>query len=148
MAAACVGVSPAWLRRILARKLQQPLQVVDDRIERTVLVIGRAAKLNAGRSLVRKLLFEFLHQPGFANPRLTAEQHHLAFTRFGLLPAPLQQPQFFGSRPPAASSLFAPPPQSDSAPHLPANSIHRQRAEMPLSVWGPRSWHSNKPCTR
>ena len=41
-------------RRILARKLQQALQVVDDGIQGTVLVIGRAAKLNARYPLVRK----------------------------------------------------------------------------------------------
>ena len=41
------------------------------------------------------LLFEFLHQARFANPRLPAQQDHLAVTRFGLLPAPPQQSQFF-----------------------------------------------------
>ena len=63
-----------------------------------------------------ELLFEFLHQPGFANPRLAAQQHHLACARFGLLPALLQQPEFFALGPPTASSPFAPPPQSGSAP--------------------------------
>jgi hypothetical protein len=51
------------LRRIRAVKLQQPLHVVDNRIEGTVLVIRRATKLDAGRSLLRKLLCKFLHQP-------------------------------------------------------------------------------------
>jgi hypothetical protein len=44
-------------RRILSRKLQQALQVVDDRIERTILVVGRAAKLNARGSFGADVLF-------------------------------------------------------------------------------------------
>ena len=40
------------LRRILSLKLQEPLQVVDDRIEGTVLMIGRAAKLDARAPLL------------------------------------------------------------------------------------------------
>src|SRR2546422_5577279 len=71
---------------IVACKLEQALQVVDDGIQRTVLVIGGAAKLHAGRPLVRKLVFELLDQPGFANPRLPAQEHHLAFTLLGSLP--------------------------------------------------------------
>ena len=89
---------------IFSRKLQEPLQVVDDRIQRTVLVIGGAAKLDAGRAFGADLLFELLHQPGFANPWLATQQHDLACTRFGLLPAPLQQRRVLRSRPPAASS--------------------------------------------
>ena len=61
--------------------------MVDDRIQGTVLVIGRAAKLNARRAFVRDLLFELLHQPGFANARLATQQHHLTCALFGLLPA-------------------------------------------------------------
>src|SRR5262245_8423565 len=81
--------------RILARKLQPVLQVVDDGIQRTVLVIGRAAKLHASRPLVRKLLFEFLHQPGFANARLATEQYHLPSADFRLVPALPQYSQFY-----------------------------------------------------
>ena len=39
------------LRRIVSLKLQEPLQMLNDRIEGTVLVIGRAAKLDAGSAL-------------------------------------------------------------------------------------------------
>src|SRR5437870_311920 len=63
---------------ILSRKLEEALQVIDDRIQRTVLVIGGAAELHAGRFLVLKLVLELLDQPGFANPWLAAQQHHLA----------------------------------------------------------------------
>src|SRR5262245_50872592 len=72
---------------IVARKLQQALQMVDDRIERTVLVIGGAAKLNAGHPLMPKLLFDLLNQPRFANAGFATEQDYLACTLFGLLPA-------------------------------------------------------------
>ena len=41
------------------------------------------------------LLFEFLHQAGFANACLTTEQHDLSCAFFGLRPASLQQPEFF-----------------------------------------------------
>jgi hypothetical protein len=71
-------------------KLQEPLQVLNDRVEGTVLMIGRAVKLDAGHALRHGILFECLHQTGFANPGLTAEQHHLARAFFGLRPAPLQ----------------------------------------------------------
>ena len=46
---------------------------------------------------MRKLVCERLEQPGFANPGLAAQQHHLACTGFGLFPALLQQCEFFGS---------------------------------------------------
>ena len=82
------------LRRILPRKLQQPLQMLDDGIERTVLVIGRAAKFDAGGAFGRDLLFERLHQAGFANAGLTTEQHDLSFAAFGLRPALAQQADF------------------------------------------------------
>jgi len=71
---------------IVARKLEEALQVVDDGIQRTVLVIGGAAKLKARHPRVRELLCELLHKPGFANPGLTAEQHHLAFALPGFFP--------------------------------------------------------------
>jgi hypothetical protein len=64
--------------------------VFDHGIQRAILVIEGAAKLNAGCTLVRKLLFELLHKPGFPNPRLTTHEHDLAYTRFGVPPAPLQ----------------------------------------------------------
>ena len=42
-------------------------------------MIRRAAELDAGNSLGADVLFQFLHQARFANPRLAAEQHDLPF---------------------------------------------------------------------
>ena len=127
-------------RRILARKLQQPLQVVDDRIQGTVLVIGRAAKLDARRPLVRKLLFELLHQAGFANPRLAAQQHHLAGARFGLLPALAATiPVLLRGRPAASSPFCTATSKRLCASLSPLHAIQRQRSRDVLQVCGPRS---------
>ena len=112
--------------RILSRKLEQALQVVDDRIQGTVLVIGRAAKLNAGRSFVLKLLFELLHQPGFANPGLAAQQHHLACACFGLLPALAATDRVLRRGHQRRQARLHCRPQSDSARYSPHDAIHRQ----------------------
>ena len=81
--------------RLLALKLQEPLQVLNEGIEGAVLMVGGAAKLDAGSPFGHDLLFERLHQAGFANPSFATEQHDLAGTFFGLLPAPLQYAQLF-----------------------------------------------------
>ena len=54
-------------------KVQEALQVVDDRVEGAVLVIGRATKLDAGGVLGGGLLFECLQQARFADARLAAQ---------------------------------------------------------------------------
>ena len=41
------------------------------------------------------MVLQHLHQARFANPRLTAEQHHLPLPRPGLRPALLQQRHLF-----------------------------------------------------
>jgi hypothetical protein len=51
---------------------QVALQVVDDRVQGTVLVIGRAAKLHARHPVLPQLLCELLHQPRFADAGLAA----------------------------------------------------------------------------
>jgi hypothetical protein len=67
-------------------ELQQPLQVLDNRIEGAILVIGGGVKLNPHCPLGHHLLFEGLQQAGFPNPSFPAEQHHLAFSSFRLFP--------------------------------------------------------------
>src|SRR5262249_24555630 len=79
---------------LFAVKLQEPLEVLDDRIQRTVWVIGRAAKLNADCAFSDSLLFERLHQAGLANAGLATEQHDLAGALLSLLPASPQQSEF------------------------------------------------------
>jgi len=68
--------------------------VIDYRIEGTVLVIRRTAKLNPYGPFLAELFFKFLYEAGFADARLTAEEHHLSFTCLGLRPASPQQPEF------------------------------------------------------
>src|SRR5262249_49989014 len=66
--------------------------MIDHGIEGGILVIGRAAKLDAGVALAGYLLFRLLYQPRFTNPRLAAEQDYLAFPFFHSLPTFHQQP--------------------------------------------------------
>src|SRR5262245_55540400 len=100
----------------------------NDRIERTVLVIGRTAELDAGRAFSDDLLFERLPQPGLANTWLATEQHHLPCALFGLHP-PLRQQSHFVLAPNEGS-------QASGDRHLKAtlhriladNAIQRQRS--------------------
>src|SRR5215813_965451 len=90
-----------------------------------VLVVGRALQLNMSHLFVYQLLFEFLDEPGFADPRLTTQQDNLASPAFGEGPALVQQLQLF-------SAAYQ---RRQSAPHrclkttlratLPDNAIHR-----------------------
>ena len=73
--------------------------MLNDWIECTVLVIGRAVKFDTGGAFGHDLLFERLHQARFANPRLTTEQHDLAFAAFRLRPSFPQQADFQVSSP-------------------------------------------------
>ena len=78
----------SWL---FSSKFQKALQVIDDWVKSTALVVCRAAKLDSCRSFNDHPVFERLHQPGLADTRLAAEQHHLTFTLPGFLPSLLQQ---------------------------------------------------------
>src|SRR5215510_9658485 len=68
--------------------------MLNEGIESTVLVIRGAAKLDAGRTLSRHLLFEVLYEPRFAYARLPIEQHHLPGPAFRLRPPVPQQADF------------------------------------------------------
>src|SRR5262249_12663913 len=82
-----------WLRPVSPP--QQALELVDDGVQGALLVIERATPLNTGMWHSSNVLFQHLHQAGFANARLTAEQPYLPQPRAGLLPAPLKQAHFF-----------------------------------------------------
>ena len=71
--------------------VQQPVQVVDDRIEGAVGMVRGTVQRQARRALSHHTLGQRAHQARFANPRLAAEQHHLAQTVAGLGPALQQQ---------------------------------------------------------
>ncbi len=134
-----VGACEFGLGRLFALKLQEPLQVVDDRIQRAVLVIGRAAKLDARRTLGQHLLLERLHQAGFANPRLTAEEHHLPRPSLACVQRRCNNPSS-SSRP---TNGVKPAPTATSkrlcAALSPMTRYTDTGVEMPLRVWGPRS---------
>jgi hypothetical protein len=74
---------------------QQALEMIDDGVEGALLVIGRPTPLNAGVGHGGDVLFQHLHQAGFADTRLATEQHHLPQVGADLLPAPLQETYFF-----------------------------------------------------
>jgi hypothetical protein len=77
-------------RRIFPCKPEEALQVVDDGIQRTVLVIGGTAKLNSDSTVLGNLVLEFLDKAGFANTSFATEQDDLAFAIDGLFPAAAQ----------------------------------------------------------
>jgi hypothetical protein len=78
------------VRCILQSNLQEPLEMLNERIERTVLMIGRTAKRQASSTLRTHLLFEFLDEARLANAGFPTEQHRLAFALLGPFP-PLSQ---------------------------------------------------------
>ena len=68
--------------------------MVDQRVQGTVLVIGGAAKHDPRRALADHPLAHCLHQAGFANTRLAAQEHYLAHTVIALRPAFQEQRHF------------------------------------------------------
>ena len=93
------------------------------------------------------IIFEFLHQAGFANAGLATEQHHLARALLGLHPPFLQQPHFVIA---ANSGVKTDDRHLKAALRLtlPLTRYTARGVAIPLSVCGPKSWHSNKPCTK
>jgi hypothetical protein len=63
---------PLGLRRIVPLKVQQAVQMGNDRIECTVLIIRGTTKLQAEGSLRYHPLLDLLHQAGFADTGLSA----------------------------------------------------------------------------
>ena len=77
--------------RHVAVPVQQPLQMVDDRIQGAVGMVRGTVQRQARCPLRHHALGQHPHQTRFANPRLAAEQHHLAPAVAGLRPALPQQ---------------------------------------------------------
>jgi hypothetical protein len=67
----------------------------NERVQGAVLMIRRAAKSEAGGAGVFHFTAAPLHQTRFANARFATEQDHLPRAFLALLPAPMQQPDFF-----------------------------------------------------
>ncbi len=70
---------------------QGPLELLHDRMQRRVLVVGRAEVEDAVVQLALDALLESLEDTRLADTGLAGEQHHLAVTLTGELPAPHQQ---------------------------------------------------------
>src|SRR5262249_47737221 len=69
--------------------------LVDKRIERTVLVIGRAEKTQAKMRLSLKALLQCRSEARFTQPGFARDQHNLAIAGLGAYPSPQQQVDFF-----------------------------------------------------
>ena len=82
------------LRRVVAREAQGPLEVVDDRVERAVDIIGRGMQAQAGRVLRLDPAAQFAEDAALADARLARQQHHLAFAVLRQVPALHQQAEF------------------------------------------------------
>ena len=80
------GVCP-----VVAGKPGRALQEADDGIERAVGVVRRAVVAERRVRLAGETLAERAHDPRFADPRLTREQHYLAFALLGALPPVREQ---------------------------------------------------------
>ena len=92
---------PLQLAELLRRGLlpvepqRHPLQQIDHRIQGTVLVIWRTlARCQPRLGLGGHLLRQHLHETRFADPRFSAEQHHLPEAVLDLCPALPQQRHF------------------------------------------------------
>src|SRR5262245_7529031 len=77
----------------MALPVQEPLEMLDDGIEGTVGMIRGTAQRQLWSTGIHYLLGEHAYQAGFANPRLTTEQHHLPPPLVTLRPALAQQPR-------------------------------------------------------
>jgi hypothetical protein len=75
------------LRALVALPLQEPLQVVEHRVQGTILVVGGTAKHNPRCALADHMLTQYLHQAGFANTGLTTQEHDLPCSILTLRPA-------------------------------------------------------------
>src|SRR5262245_27500252 len=68
--------------------------MVNEGIERAVLIIGRAAILYPSRDLLRDMVLEDLHQARLTDAGFATEQHHLSSAGFAPLPAFTEQLDF------------------------------------------------------
>ena len=91
--------------------------MLNHRIQGTVLVIGRTAKLDPRVAFSYHLLFELLHQAGFADARLPRSAVRPVLPRLSPAPSARSSNPTSSSRPPEALSQCGPPPQSDSGLH-------------------------------
>jgi hypothetical protein len=80
--------------RVVAREAQGALEIVDDRVQRAVGVVGRAMEAQAGCVIGFETPAQLAQHPALADARLAGKQHHLAFAILRQLPALDQQAEF------------------------------------------------------
>ena len=73
------------VRAVVRSESEPAVEQIDHRIERAVLVVGRAATLERDVRRVRESLVHCPHEPRFANARLAGDEHELS--------APLARPR-------------------------------------------------------
>jgi hypothetical protein len=77
--------------RVVARESGGAAELVDERIERAVLVIGRAEIAQAQVWLGAEAIYQCCSDARFADAGLAGDQHDLAIPGLGARPAPQQQ---------------------------------------------------------
>ena len=78
----------------LAHEPQGALEIIDYRIECAVGVVRRAMEPETPRAFLLKPSPQLVQNAALADPRLTGEQHHLAFAVLRQVPALQQEPEF------------------------------------------------------
>src|SRR5262249_4342871 len=102
------------LRRVLAAELKSTLEIVDDRKERAVDVIGRAMEAQTAGALLLQARAQLAQDTALADARLPGQHHHLAFAVLRQVPALHQQADFLfaaneAGQPTAANRFEAAP---------------------------------------
>ena len=75
------------VRRFVAAEFQRPFEVVDDRREGAVHIVGRALETQGLHALRLEPLAQRAKDAALSDPRFTRQQHHLAFAIPRLRPA-------------------------------------------------------------
>ena len=129
------------LGSIVALPVQDPLQVVDHRVEGTVLVIGGTAKHHARGALAADPLAQHLHQARFANARLATAAAPPGPCRPGSAPSAPGAAATSDSRPTRGVKPLGPATSRRLCAALsPSMRYTWTGAATPLRLWAPRSW--------
>ncbi|HEV8029175.1 MAG TPA: hypothetical protein VGP50_17205, partial [Stellaceae bacterium] len=90
----CPELVDAGTRRVGGRKSGSPSEMLDDRIEHAVPVIGRALQVNPGVKLMGDIFLQRLDRARFADTSLADHADDLTLARAGETPALEHQPHF------------------------------------------------------
>jgi hypothetical protein len=90
----CPELVDAGPRRVRGRKPGSPSEMLDDRIEHAVPVIGRALQVNPGVRLMGDFFLQRLDRARLADTSLADHSDDLTLARAGETPALKHQPHF------------------------------------------------------